>query len=213
MGTSSRRINRKIKELLEKFNPETVEQAIPTIVPPVLRVKGTNKFFSDEFTVAIGIGVKGATVLSNREPEEDLPIELPVTSDPISIERFIEAIIEFVGEDAFEEESPVKPALKYALTESVKTATIENKIFIFLREFCYCLLYLLISTQAAEALSEHFSSEAETNLDNKLKQVARKITEDHLINEIIAYNASSITLDTLIESVTKKVESIKVSDL
>jgi hypothetical protein len=211
VGTSTRRINKKIKEILQQKAPMDVDQVIPDIYNEVMKVKSVNRFYSSEFSIAVGAGINSINAISKGTFQQDYKFETAVNDDPITRQRIIEAILNFIGDDAFEDDSPVKTALKYALTEAVRVGgDAEEKLFLFMSEFCYCLIYLLISGQSAEALTEYFTGISATYLDEKIKSTARGIVSSSLVPHIREYIAGRMSLEALISVITEKVASLKI---
>lgn len=208
MGTSTRRINKKIKKILEEKNPTDFEQIIPDIYHEIMRVKKVNRFYSDEFSVAIGAGIAGITAITKGTFKEQYHFEGEMDQDPLTKEKIIEAILDYIGEDVFEEESPVKVALNYALTEAVRNDESNSKLFLFISEFCYFLIYLLISGQATEVITEYFSDLSAAEFDKKIKEIARNIVVNELAADILAYINGAKTLQELIGTITEKVAAL-----
>jgi len=209
MGTSTRRMNKKIRDLLQQNNYETFDLAIPDVYKEVMRSKAVNRFYSEEFSVAIGVGIRGLKAINEGTFREEFNFDGSIKDDALTKQKIIESIIDIVGEEAFEEDSLVKTALKYALTESVLKDDEARQLYLFMQSFCSYLMYLLISSQA-EVLGENFMNISATEMDDKIKKVAQDIVSNSLNQTILAFLAGQVDIQTLIKAISDKASSFKV---
>jgi len=215
MGTSKRNIDDKIKKMLkQKSTPQEIEQVIPEITVEILTKKKINNFFSDkEYETVIGAGIKGISSLLSGNFMDDYSYEGDIATDTPTIQRIIEAILVKVEEDQSIQSDFLLRALKYALAVSIKDGTEEEKFSIFINEFTYYILYLMISESIIEALGDEFTESPTSEIDQKIKQISRHILNAKLKIIIDNYLSGEVTLEELIKSTIDIASNIKLGDL
>lgn len=215
MGTSSRKIDNQIKKYLKDKSKINVEDIIPELAVEVLTKRKMTDFFSDrDFETVLGVGLNALGSMFSGKFQEEFGYQGDIDDNPLTIQQIVDAILTIIearGENIDSE--LLLRSLRSGLTKAIKDGeTDEQKFALFVEEFCFYLLYLLILESTIEALRDVYPEESMPNVDTLIKDSARRIVTTNLIGDIRKLITGQINVASLISIIKDNANKIKVGE-
>lgn len=214
MGSSTRKIQKKIKEILSK-NREPIEDVLPKVIAETIRMKKVKNYFGDkDFENLVTAGIAGVSSLCSGTFNKDynlgyeVQLEQIKKEDTIKVEQIIESILDKVEDESQEiENSLILSSFKVTMAEIILDNSISSETF--LKKFMNNLLYSLIMENINEAVIEVYDDINSNNFKDKVREFSNNIIAVHMSKPIYDYINKNIELEHLIEKIIQLNENIK----
>lgn len=206
MGTSKRKTNQKIKELLQesienesKIDSSSINDFIPT-------KSISNYTNSDEFSQLVREGLEVQRLISNRK-FKSLPFSAEDLSDatPLNIQQIKDKILDMIEKETGNE---IVPSLVTNAFNNTMTEVILGKInnpYEYLSYFCENLLYYILMENINEPIIDIFSTNDEIDRFRKKKrEEIKKYVSEYLKPHIEKFINGKISMEKLIEYISGK---------
>lgn len=219
MGSSTRNIQKKIKQILKDSNG-TIDETLPKVINETIRMKKAKKYFGDkDFGNLVTGGMAGISALGKGTFKEDYGLEynidleqdIDITHNELKIEQITEAILDKVEENDEIENSLILSTFKITMAEVILNRLLNGEEF--LQKFMSNLLYSLIMENINEALLEFYEDIHTKDFKDKVKEFASNTIKEYMSKPIKDYVEKKIDLSSLIEEVSKLNKSIKDSNI
>lgn len=209
------------KKLIIKLNTSktslkiNVEKIIPELAVEVLTKRKMTDFFSDrDFETILGVGLNAISSMISGKFKEEFSYRGDIDYNLLSIQQIVDAVLTMI-EDKSEivYSELLLRSLRSGLSIAIKDGeTEEHKFTLFVQEFCFYLLYLLILDSTIEALHDAYPEESMRNVDNLIKDSARRIVKTNLIGDIRKLITGQIIVSNLISIIKDNSNKIKVGE-
>lgn len=212
MGTSNRRRNSKVKEILQSYGIADDLSNLPNAIPQIFAVAITKQMIEKEFSgssfsncVTGGIAGIGA-IASGNFNSLGLGKDFEFDKDnPKTINQIKFAILNSID---FEENDMMKNALNKVLTKFIME-DIQDSVN-FLKEFCSNIFEALLHSVTVEELIEEVNENiSKTDLDKNVKFYSDQLIEEYYSKLIEDYVNSKTSLDELFVEFFKINEKVK----
>lgn len=215
MGTSTRKMQDKIKKILEnsKKQNENFDDVIENVCYETLRAKKVKKYFGDDdFTKLVSQGVVSLNAIKSGRINDYIDNEEPIDInhiDEIEANKILDKILDKIEEEYDDIESAlILAAFKVAMAESIlNNGKYDERSFIMF--FCSNILFRIIMEHVNESMYEVYKDKNTEDYTNKIKKYAKDWTSDHLQNSINKYLEDK-NINSLVDEIIKRAgEEIK----
>ncbi|AEY65838.1 hypothetical protein [Clostridium sp. BNL1100] len=218
MGSSTRKIQAKIKKILSPGSHDdsyTVEldKAIPLVMIETLRMRKTRKYFGDkDFLNLMTGGVQSVQALGGGKvkeffSDEDFDFSKDIGND-LETERVLESILNKIENDIEDiDSSLLLKAFKITMTKILMEKNFD--LYYFVNDFCVNALFLIVMENINESVIDTYDEKQVKDYDSKIKLKANQWVDKNLKDTILEYINEKITINELIDTLTKKVENSK----
>lgn len=218
MGSSTRKIQAKIKKILspsshDDSNTVELDKAIPLVMIETLRMKKTRKYFGDkDFLNLMTGGVQSVQALGGGKVKgffvtEDFDFNKDENSD-LATEKVLEAILNKIESEIEDiDSSLLLRAFKITMTKILMEKNFD--LYYFVNNFCVNSLFLIIMENINESIIDTYDEKQVKEYDSKIKLKADHWVAKNLKETILEYVNNKITINELIDTLTKKVENSK----
>lgn len=214
MGTSSRKVNDKIKKILKDSldsNEYEFEKMIPKLSNEVMKLKKTRKYFGDkDFMNIMAGGVIGIGAIKKGTFQDDYGIEFneSIQNSILKREEILQAILDKVESDI--QSNFLLKSYKTAMTEVLLSEGIS--VFDFVFNFIVCIIYYNLMEEINEAVIETLPKEDLREVEKITKKHAKLIVDEKLKHIILEFAEDKIDINKLIEFAIKEVENLQGSE-
>jgi hypothetical protein len=213
MGTSTKRINEKIKKILQDNTTGNLEEVIPQIAYETLRLKKTKRYFGDkEFEVLVQGGIGFINSVKKGTYKEDYGLDIPSIEDvdAIKAEEILEAILSKIEDEGEIESSFLLKAYKYSMTIALLESSVDVYSFIF--KLITSIIYYYIMENINEAILEVFKDKSTSDFEQLVWEFSTKYVTENLDSYIHIYIEGKMEIGTLIETVINTTENITIGN-
>lgn len=206
MGSSTRNIQKKIKNIIQSSGKDNIDDNLNEIVFETLKLRKNKSFFySDEFGNAIMGGVSILnSIKSGNLPEikDEIDLLADNTEKPLIIQKILEEILDNmdVNGDAITDELILR-AFKVTMAETLLDETLSINGFVEL--FVKASLYLLILEDTHEANIDEFDFVKIDEIENNFKSIASDLVDHYLGEDINKFVNNKIEFSCLVESIVE----------
>lgn len=216
MGSSTRKIQKKIKDILKQGgNDQQLDVAIPKVVNETLRLKRSKKYFGDkDFVNLMSGGLASIASISSGTFKREYDIEFDFDGEQLtelSVEKIIENILDRVEQNEQIENSLILSAFKASMADLILNKDITSIGFV--SKFITNVLYLLIMENINEALLEQFEEVHTNDFDDRIKKFANNVVSTNMKDYIASFTRGNSTLEDLISQLAELHSSIQVGEL
>lgn len=204
MGSSTRNIQKKIKNIIQSAGKENIDDNLSEIVFETLKLRKNKSFFySDEFGNAIMGGVSVLnSIKSGNLPEIKDEIDLLVDNKEKSlvIQKILEDILDNleINGNMITDELILR-AFKITMADMLLDASLS--IVDFVKLFVKTSLYLMILEDTHEANIDEFDFVKINDIEDNFKKIANELVEKYLAKDIIKFINEEIQFNDLRESI------------
>lgn len=215
MGSSTRKVQQKIKKILQNQidinKPEELDIVIPKLTIETIKMKKTRKYFGDkDFLNLLQGGVLCVQAINQKKYKEYLGLEEYIedyVTDELATEKVLEAILDKIEEDNSIESLLMLKAFKLAMA---KVLLDENRdLYNFVLEFCGNTLFLIVMENINEAMSDVYKEKNTSDYEKNVKEVAFKWVEVNIKDNINNFIDGKIKVDEFIEKLIIEINNIK----
>jgi hypothetical protein len=204
VGTSKRRLNEKIKNLLKDQPLSELNNHAPEVTGEILTTKNleknlnesllTNSFeiISKAFRVAGVSGFKGKYLKDLKE-------------DEVTREEFFESIIDEIEKETIIDSKILKKAFKLTM---VKFIDEEFDTTIFAQMLFYKVIYLILEQELFDTLKDMYEYLTSKQIDSIVTTATDKIFTDAINHEIEKFIKKDISLSYVFEKITEQTSNV-----
>ncbi|GAA0685476.1 hypothetical protein [Clostridium cadaveris] len=216
MGSSTRRIQQKIKKIISD-SQNGLDETLPKVINETMKMKKAKQYFGDkDFENLINGGLLGISALNSGsfgklyDFEYNIDLGKITIKDELKIEQIIEAILDKIEKNDEIENALILTSFKATMAEIILDNLLSSEAFI--KKFMCNLLYSLIMENINEALIEFYDDIHTNDFRDKVKKFSCDSIENYMSETIKEYIEHKIELDVLIDKVTKLNENMKERD-
>ncbi|MDR3583788.1 MAG: hypothetical protein P4L59_00505 [Desulfosporosinus sp.] len=209
------------KKMIIKLNASqaslktNVEDMIPILAVEVLTKRKMTDFFSDQdFEMILNVGLNVISSMISGKFQEEFSYQGDLAYNSNTIQQIIDSVITLIESKSERIDSELLlRSFRSGLSLAIKDGeTEEQKCALFVQEFCCHLLYLLILESTIEALRDVYPEESIRNIDNLIKDSARRIVKTNLIEDIRKIITGQINVANLVSQIKDNANKVKVGE-
>lgn len=209
MGTSKKRINDKVKKMLEKTSNDSIENNIQKITPILL----SNSFLLENFDEKAFEN----TILIVREKINSIKKMgyhgkslKEISEDQISREELFEEILDEIEKNISSASKLLLKAFKIAMTTYLQGE--DDDIIIFANLLFYHFIYLLLEEQLLDTLKDFYHEMNYQEIKDILKLTTDNILNKQIAQEIEKFVNRKVALSDLLQSIEFAIQNIRLGD-
>lgn len=209
MGTSKRKLNEKIKQLIQNNSSKDIKESVPIATSEIITEKELDKVFKeDSFRLFVVAGINGINRVRAGEFGEIDFEEIKINE--VTLQEIIQRILDIVEETVDTDFADVMlRAFKLALTATLKE---DKAILEFVLDFCFYLIFLLVQGELIEAFSDVYTDFGHDQINDLIKQQVRLIVSEELNDLITDYVDGKVQLKVLLKQITSKANAVKIGE-
>ena len=209
------------KKMIIKLNASqtslktNLEDMIPILAVEVLSKRKMTDFFSDQdFETILNIGLNAISSMISGKFQEEFSYQGDLVYNSNTIQQIVDSVLALIDakSDRIDSELLLR-SFRSGLSFAIKDGeTEEQKCALFVQEFCCYLLYLLILESTIEALRDVYPEESTRNIDNLIKDSARRIVKANLFGDIRKIITGQINVAKLVSLIKDNTNKVKVGE-
>ncbi|MDR3539373.1 MAG: hypothetical protein P4L69_00155 [Desulfosporosinus sp.] len=209
------------KKLIIKLNTSNtslktnVEDMIPLLAVEVLTKRKMTDFFSDrDFETILNVGLTVISSIISGKFQEEFNYQGDLAYNSTTIQQIVDSVLSLAEakNERIDSELLLR-SFRSGLSIAIKDGETEKqKLALFVQEFCFYLLYLLILESSIEALRDVYPEEPMHNIDNLIKDSARRIVKTTLIEDIRNILTGEINVSNLVSLIKDNATKIKIGE-
>ena len=209
------------KKIIFKLNSSStslktnVEDMVPILAVEVLTKRKMTDFISDrDIETILNVGLNAISSIIAGKFQEEFSCQGDLAYKSISIQQIVNSVLEIIlaKNERIESELLLKSFRSGFSTAIQEGVTEEEKLALFVQEFCFYLLYFLILESTIEALHDGYPEVSMRNLDKLIKDTARRIVNINLIEDIRKLITGKINVSDLVSIFKDNAINVKVGE-
>lgn len=212
MGTSKRKLNKAIKEMLHDVPVEDINDKTPDVTKKILTLKRIDSEFLDEPTLSkcIDIIYNQFEALNtggfNGVSKEELK------NDPIIIEHFINHILDFIDseDNLFVDKALLERSFKITITECLKNEDLNLNNFI--EKFLFNVVKQILIGELHDTLKEVYDELDYEDIGAMVNNVANQVIDNETKHEIEKYLAKELPFRQVLKSVVEAANNVSFGE-
>ena len=209
------------KKMIIKFNSSQTslktngEDMVPILAVEVLTKRKMTDFISDrDIETILNVGLNAISSIIAGKFQEEFSCQGDLAYKSISIQQIVNSVLEIIlaKNERIESELLLKSFRSGFSTAIQEGVTEEEKLALFVQEFCFYLLYFLILESTIEALHDGYPEVSMRNLDKLIKDTARRIVNINLIEDIRKLITGKINVSDLVSIFKDNAINVKVGE-
>lgn len=199
MGTSKRRLNTKIKNLLKNVPLDEINESAPVISDLILTQTNLKREFDAEETVnkSIDIITKNFKMLStdgfNGKTKEE------ICRDTLNQQDFLEAILNEIEHEKNIKSKILKKSLKIVMVNFIG---VEFNIYAFTQLLFHQIIYQLLSKELNDTLKDGFDQLEYSAIEKMVDSLTSKIMNQGMYDYINSFIDKKVSLEMVLNEIT-----------
>ncbi|SPF32471.1 hypothetical protein SBF1_1110037 [Candidatus Desulfosporosinus infrequens] len=209
------------KKIIIKLNSSqkclktNVEDMVPILAVEVLAKRKITDCFSDrDLETILNVGLNAISSIIAGKFQEEFSYQGDLVYKSISIEQIVDSVLAIIiaENERIESELLLKSFRSGFSTAIQEGETEEEKLALFVQEFCFHLLYFLILESTIEALHDVYPEVSMRNLEKLIRDSARRIVNINLIEDIQKLITGQINVSNLVSIFKDNAIKVKVGE-
>ena len=207
------------KKIIFKLNSSStslktnVEDMVPILAVEVLTKRKITDCFSDrDLETILNVGLDAISSMIAGKFQEEFSYQGDLAYKSIAIQQIVDSVLAIIiaKNERIESELLLRSFRSGLSTAIQEGETEEEKLALFVQEFCFYLLYFLILESTIEALHDVYPEEPMRNLEKLIKDSARRIVNTNLIEDIRKLITGQINVSNLVSLFKDNANKVKV---
>ncbi|WP_107943254.1 hypothetical protein [Metasolibacillus fluoroglycofenilyticus] len=212
MGTSKRKLNKAIKEMLHDVPVEKINDKTPDVTKKILTLKRINSEFLEEPTLnkCIGIIFNQFDVLStggfNGVSKEE------IKNDPITIEHFVNHILDLIDseDNLFVNKALLERSFKITMTDCLKNEDLDLNSFI--KKLLFNVIKQILIGELHDTLKEVYDELNYEDIGLMVNNVSNQIIDNETQRKIEQYIAKELEFKQVLKSVVEAAGNVSFGE-
>lgn len=212
MGTSKRKLNKEIKEMLQDVPVEKINDKTPDVTKKILTLKRINSEFLDEPTLnkCMDIIFKQFESL-NTEGFKGISKE-EIKNDPITIEQFVNHILDLIDseDNLFADKALLERSFKITMTDCLKNEDLDINSFI--KKLLFNVVKQILIGELHDTLKEVYDELDYEDIGLMVSNVSNKIVDNETQHKIEQYIAKELEFKQVLKSVVEAAKNVSFGE-
>lgn len=212
MGTSKRKLNKAIKEMLHDIPVEKINDKTPDVTKKILTLKRIDSEFIDELTLSKCLGIifnqfealntGGFNGVSKEE----------IKNDPITIEHFVNHILDLIDseDNLFVDKALLERSFKITMTDCLKNEDLDLTNFI--KKLLFNVIKQILIGELHDTLKEVYDELDYEDIGSMVNNVANQVIDNETQHKIKQYIAKELEFKQVLKSVVEAANNVSFGE-
>lgn len=212
MGTSKRKVNKAIKEMLHDVPVEEINDKTPDVTKKILTLKRIDSEFLDEpiLSKCIGIIFNQFEALNtggfNGVSKEE------IKNDPITIEHFVNHILDLIDseDNLFVDKALLERSFKITMTDCLKNEELELNNFI--KKLLFNVVKQILIGELHDTLKEVYDELDYQDIGSMVNNVANQVINNETQYKVEQYIAKEIEFKQVLKTIVEAANNVSFGE-
>lgn len=212
MGTSKRKLNKAIKEMLHDVPVEKINDKTPDVTKKILTLKRIDAEFLDEPTLSKCIGIiynqfealntGGFNGVSKQE----------LKNDPITIEHFVNHILDLIDseDNLFIDKALLERSFKITMTDCIKNDDLDLNNFV--EKLLFNVVKQILIGELHDTLKEVYDELDYEDIGLMVNNVGNQVIDNETQNKIKQYIAKEIDFIQVLKTIVEAANNVSFGE-